>query len=166
MGSLAPGFRRAVFDLTLDEIESTKDSIRSLPDLILYNAVHNPQAVFSAQAKQSSRPGEKFGFLDVSFLELALSVDRCCAWILSNIDGAHAARIDDNDRVQKSKPVALLMESDLTLFVYLAALLTLNIPVSCCSLHQGTQGNAETWTLTVSASFHQTQPASGSSSTR
>ena len=79
MGSLAPSFRRAAFDLTNDKTDSTKHTIRSLPDLILYNAVHNPQAIFSAQAKQPSHSGGEFGFLDVSFLELAQSVERCCA---------------------------------------------------------------------------------------
>ncbi len=133
MGSLQAGFRRPVFNLVSDETELTSDSIRSLPDLILYNAIHNPEVIFSAQARQPSKQGKELEIVDVSFLELALDVERCCAWILGNINGAHEARIDNNGRVQKCKPVALLLESDLTLFVYLAALLTLNIPVSAFS---------------------------------
>lgn len=143
MGSLPPGFHRAVFDLTSDKTESTRNSIRSLPDLILHNAVYNPQKTFCLQAKQPSKPGEEFEFVNVSFLELALSVERCCNWILNNIDGTHAARIDSNGCVQKCKPVALLLESDLTLFVYLAALLTLNIPVSSSFLHDDAEGNTD-----------------------
>ena len=135
MKSLQFGFRRPVFDLILNETDSTRDSIRNLPDLILYNAIHNPEGVFSAQARKKSEQGKEFEIVDVSFLKLALSVERCCAWILGNINGAHEARIENNGFVQKCNPVALLLESDLTLFVYLAALLTLNIPVSAYFLH-------------------------------
>ena len=137
MGSLQAGFRRPIFNLVSDETEPTSSSIRSLPDLILYNATHNPKGVFSAQARKPSKQVKELEIVDVSFLGLALSVERCCDWILGNINGAHEARIDSNGSVQKCKPVALLLESDLTLFVYLAALLTLNIPVSATFLYQG-----------------------------
>jgi len=143
MGSIPAGFRRPVFNLILDEIDSTTESIRSLPDLILYNAIHNPKGIFSAQARQPSKRGKDFEIIEVSFLELALSVERCCAWILGNINEAHEARIDNGGCVQKCKPVALLLESDLTLFIYIAALLTLNIPVSAYFLCQGTCVNAD-----------------------
>jgi hypothetical protein len=129
MGSLSPSFRRATFELFDGQRTSNPESIRSLPDLIRFNALNNPEKLFAVQAKQSSASGKDSDFVEVKFRDLAESVEQCCSWILENIQGAHVAHVDDNGKVEKSKPIALLLESDLTLFIYLAALLTLNIPV-------------------------------------
>ena len=130
MGSYSPSFERPTFKLFLNQSAAETESIRSLPDLILFNSIRNPQAIFCAQIKQSKTPENDFEIVKVTFLELAYAVERCCQWILSNIDGVYPAKVFEDVGIQKSPPLALFLESDLTLFIYIAALLTLNIPVS------------------------------------
>lgn len=134
MGSYSPSFERPTFKLFLDQSAdqsaASTESIRSLPDIILFNALHNPQAKFCSQIKQSKVSGNDFEIVEVTFLELAHAVERCCQWILSNIDRVYPAKVFENGGVEKGPPLALFLESDLTLFIYIAALLTLNIPVS------------------------------------
>ena len=131
MEFLSKTFQRAPFNLLLDGKRATADAIRSLPDLIHFNAVHNPKFLFCIQFNQSKRgPVEKeFEERYVTFSELAIAVEQCCVWILSKVRGIHSARLTSDGAVQKGPPVALFLESDVTLFVYMVALLTLNVPV-------------------------------------
>ena len=133
MGSLPiqpQPFQRAQFDILSDLQQLRSDTIRSITDLIHHNAVHNPEHLFCIQCKQSTNGDEgRLGYVHINFRELKEAVDRCCHWILKTIPEAHSAKLRDDGSVQKSPPVALFMESDLNLFIYIAALLTLNIPV-------------------------------------
>jgi hypothetical protein len=120
-------FQRAQFSL-LSLPSQDQTGIRCLPDLVHFNATHNPHHLFCVQAEQTwSGPD---AYLEVTFRDLALAVQKTCDWILGNVDGARRAAKDESGRMVKSKPVALYMESDVGLFVHLVALLTLNIPVS------------------------------------
>jgi len=129
MGSLSPFFKRPLFQLFIDQKAACNESIQSLPDLVHFNALHNPNESFCAQIKQSKVPEEQYKIVKVTFLELAQAVERCCHWVLSNISRVHPAKLSEDGSVQKGPPLALFLESDLTLFIYLVALLTLNIPV-------------------------------------
>ena len=127
-------YQRASFDLiaSSEAIDVAKDqqSIRSIPDLVHFNAVNNPDHVFCLQSRQVSKDATLgFEFTPITYSQLAQAVGRCCDWILSNVPGIFEARIDQDGTVRKSAPVALFMESDAGLFIYLVALLTLNIPV-------------------------------------
>lgn len=129
MSSL-PKFKRPHFDILLDQHSLSPSTIRSLPDLIEYNALQNPSHLFCIQCKQSDvGAGAAFEFINVTFAELKEAVDRCCLWLLQNIPDAHQAKLSSDGSVEKSATVALFMESDLGLFIHIAALLTLNIPV-------------------------------------
>lgn len=130
MGSHQKPFERAQFDLILDQGGTTTDAIRCLSDLIHFNAIHNPRHVFCVQSRQSTACDKEVESVKLTFHELAHAVEQCCRWILSQVSGSHPAKINRDGSIQKSQPVALFLESDLTLFVYLGALLTLNIPVS------------------------------------
>lgn len=130
MGSLVlKPFQRAAFHTPLNEHPESRESINSLPELLSFNARNNGENVFCAQAKTQQGPVRSFDLTEVTFLELALSVENCCAWIQEKTQGAHRTEINSAGQVVKGGPIALLMESDLTLFIYIAALLTLNIPV-------------------------------------
>ena len=133
MGSLLnqrQPFQRARFDILSDQQSLSPSTIRSIRDLIDHNALHNPDHPFCIQCKQSTNGGENgLCYENVTFRELKGAVDRCCQWILKTILEAHSAKVCDDGSIQKSRPVALFMESDLDLFIYIAALLTLNIPV-------------------------------------
>lgn len=129
MGS-RPRFNRPSFEILLDQHSSSPSTIRSLPDLIEYNARENPSHVFCVQFKQSKAGAAAgLGFVNVTFEELKEAIDRCCLWLLQHIPDAHQAESSSDGSVRKSAPVALFVESDLGLFIHVAALLTLNIPV-------------------------------------
>lgn len=135
MGLLSQTFQRARFDLLLDQKNATADTIRSLPDLIHFNAIHNPHLLFCIQFKQLTKPllEKEVEEVHVSFSELATAIEQCCVWILSKVKGIYPAHLASDGSVQKSPPVALFLESGVTLFVYTMALLTLNVPVGHCS---------------------------------
>lgn len=136
MGSASPTFQRARFDATLDHGDSHANPIRCISDLIHFNAIYNPQHIFCIQSRQASKPKEGIESVKVTFSELAQSIERCCSWILLNVAGTQQAQLTADGIVRKSPPVALFLESDLTLFIYLTALLTLNIPVSTCLMYR------------------------------
>lgn len=127
-------FKRAEFDLLSTQGSPSNSTIRCLPDLVLHNALHNPGHLFCLRTTQSSEGFcAQLDFTDVTFSELAQAVERCCAWILASVPNIHAAEVGKDGVIRKSRPLALFMESDLWLFIYLVASLTLNIPVR--SLH-------------------------------
>lgn len=125
-------FRRPSFQLLpipSDADVNSRDPslIRSLPDLVLFDALHNPHHLFCLQTSQASG---KIGLIPITYHQLAVAVENCCLWLLKTIPDAHAAKFDGGDHVQKASPVALFLESDVNLFIYITALLALNIPVS------------------------------------
>lgn len=125
-----PKFQRASFEILLDQSSESISTIRSLPDLIQHNAVHNPDHIFCIQCKQSVKgAGPGLDFIRITFLELQRAVNRCCQWLLDNVSDIHVAEVVSDGTVSKCPPIALFMESDVGLFVYIAALLTLNVPV-------------------------------------
>jgi hypothetical protein len=123
-------FKRPKIDLfeLPESVETTSAwRINSLPDLIRFNALNNPHHVFCVQSK-----GIGIGNSDsssITFLELAHAVEQCCDWILANIETACPDELRADGSPAKGRPTALFMESDVSLFIYLAALLTLNVPV-------------------------------------
>lgn len=130
-------FQRPLFNLTPNKDDSTSIStsndssnIRSLPDLIHFNAVHNPDHVFCLQTKESrDASASTFDYTSITFFDLAHAVENCCNSILSHVKNVNPAQLGEDGSIQKSPPVALFLESDVGLFIHLAALLSLNIPV-------------------------------------
>lgn len=99
-----------------------QEDVRSLPDLIQFNAIRNPHHLFTLQ--EVKREGKHVGFDRISFLDLYNAVQDCKIWLRR-----HAFAGNDENLAQQ-KPIALFMESDVGLFIYLSALLWLEIPVS------------------------------------
>ena len=127
-------FQRASFNLLpaseAIEDDEGKQSIRCISDLVYFNALHNPQHDFCWQSWQvSNSSASSFRYSHVTYIQLARAVERCCDWILSNAPGASKARLNPDGSISKGGPIALFMESDVGLFIYLLSLLTLNIPV-------------------------------------
>ena len=135
MGSTDLGvFQRASFNLlpSSESINSDEDkqSICCISDLVYFNAVNNPHHVFCLQSWQvSNDSASRFKYSYITYSQLARAVERCCDWILSNAPGTFEARLAPDGSIYKSAPVALFMESDVGLFIYMLSLLTLNIPV-------------------------------------
>ena len=96
------------------------DSISSLPHLIRHNALYNPDRMFCIQGQESLENP-----LPISFKVLENAVSACSSWVEEQLG---LGRDGSEQRVKC--PVALYMESDVGLFIYIAALLASNIPVS------------------------------------
>ncbi|KAL2869078.1 uncharacterized protein BJX67DRAFT_387180 [Aspergillus lucknowensis] len=113
-------FNRAA--LRLDEGLSA-DGVHSLPDLIQFNADHNPDYLFAIQEVKvnNQRQLER-----VTFRSLYHAVLACREWLSANCTV-----------LDSTKPVGVFMESDLGLFIYLSALLSLEIPVLLLSARLG-----------------------------
>ena len=113
-------------------IKPGHDEISSLPDLIRFNAVHNKDRVFCKQAvlsqnqdAEASRDTGRFQVKTITFEELQTAVQACKTW------ATRLLHLTENRSATSSqKPVALFMESDMGLFIHLAALLDLQVPVS------------------------------------
>ncbi|KAI8630830.1 acetyl-CoA synthetase-like protein [Xylariaceae sp. FL1651] len=134
-GLLQKPFQRPRFSPRTPEPSSDpqpdETAISSLPDLIQFNARHNPDNVFCLQAESETPPqahadsvGRHYSACKITFKSLERAVSSCARWIYNNVplpgpDSDAAAR----------KPIALFLESDFGLFLHLAALLTLDVPV-------------------------------------
>lgn len=100
--------------------ERKEDHVHSLPELIDFNAIHNPDHLFCIQAR-SNEP-----FINVTNAQFKVAVDQCAQWIADNVKLPTAAT--KNGLVERP-PVALLMESDFGLIVHQFALVSMGIPV-------------------------------------
>jgi acyl-CoA synthetase (AMP-forming)/AMP-acid ligase II len=125
-------FKRPCFDpRTLPDISVDEDDISSLPDLIRFNAKYNPSHVFCLQAETTNssqhaqdRSRRHYTASSITFKVLQEAVASCSHWIAENILHSFTG-----DHPTDNKPIALFLESDVGLFLYLAALLSLNVPV-------------------------------------
>ncbi|KAL9599306.1 MAG: hypothetical protein Q9219_003933 [cf. Caloplaca sp. 3 TL-2023] len=101
---------------------TSDDTIRSLPDLIQFNAENNPDHVFCVQEERSK--GRPAGLVQITFSQLRDIVAQCIERISSHLVGLNSPEADTN-----ATPIGLFLESDVTLFVHISALLWMKIPV-------------------------------------
>jgi acyl-CoA synthetase (AMP-forming)/AMP-acid ligase II len=111
-------FRRP--HLNLGYLPDKPEGVNGLVGLIEFNAVHNPDSIFCLQIRAKGVSPCR-----ITFANLQSAVERCCAWLLAS--GCTNSR----DRGGKCpSPVGVLLGSDITIFIYTAALLRLGTPVS------------------------------------
>ncbi|KAL4949471.1 hypothetical protein BDW69DRAFT_202816 [Aspergillus filifer] len=91
---------------------------RSLPELIDFHARENPHHRFCIQAQKNAA----IPLLDVTYAQLKDAILRCQDWLHDNVPEIQM------ENWRKDKPVGLLMDSDLTLVIYLFALMGLGVP--------------------------------------
>ena len=125
------GFKRAVINLFPENPNRTEedvarghkvDEILSLPDLVRFNAIFNGSHTFCVQQVAKADP------VHISFRLFHLAVVRCCLWLSQTVEpGACRGPYDSS---QPCSPIALFLESDIVVFIYVTALLRCNIPVS------------------------------------
>ena len=118
-------FKRPRFSPTSPEAEQRngQDAIASLPDLIRFNARENPEHIFCMQAETAG--ASQYNSQKITFSQLDRAVDSCATWIHHAVKSSFPG----NSGGTPHRPVALYLESDIGLFIHLAALLTMNIPV-------------------------------------
>lgn len=127
-------FFRPVFSPIARDDHSTplaaNDEIASLPDLIRFNAHTNSARIFCLQAEafsdksRSANDRERVSTEEYTYKRLNSSVELCKAW-LRELRSEKSYRINQ----KSNSPVALYMESHVSLFILMAALLDLEIPV-------------------------------------
>ncbi|KAL4783812.1 hypothetical protein BJX76DRAFT_357597 [Aspergillus varians] len=103
------------------------EHIRTLIEVIEFNAQANPDHLFCLQAKKN--PGSPVPWLvSVSNHQLKTAISRCATWLRANLQ-LQLPTVAEDGSVTKGAPVALLMESDIGLLLYEMALIGLGVPV-------------------------------------
>lgn len=124
MSPSVSNFRSAPLRTAQTDISSP--TIKTIPELIDFHAHQNPDHVFCIQS-DFSLGGDIFHTVDYACLENAILA--CQTSILDDIGPVCLPRQDADGQIIKSAPVALLMESDLSILLYLFSLFGLGIPV-------------------------------------
>ncbi|KAK7053490.1 hypothetical protein VNI00_004116 [Paramarasmius palmivorus] len=109
--------------LNLGYEQDRADGVNGLPELIAFNAKYNPDLVFGRQMRTADG-----SYREITFAELHQAVERCSAWLISS--GATKIR---EPGCTFPKPVGILLGSDVTIFIFMAALLRIGTPVLCLS---------------------------------
>jgi hypothetical protein len=122
-------FKAADINLRSEVSASNDQHIRTIPELIEYNARVNPEALFCYQALKST---DASGDTDVpppvavvNMRQLRDAVWRCSQRLIQELGLGH----ENKTPTGKSAPVALFMDSDLSLLIHLFALMALGTPV-------------------------------------
>lgn len=108
--------------LNLGYGDDRDDGVNTLPDLVEFAATHNPDHIFGQQYRSNDASP-----CVITFSEFATAVERASAWLVNA--GATTGR---TEREVNLPPVALLLGSDVTLFMFMCALLRIGTPV--CSI--------------------------------
>ena len=110
---------------------SAEQAIRTIPELIDYNATHNRDAVFCVQAVKDAAP------VQITFGQLRDAISRRRARLRAEL------QLDPGPN--KSAPVALVMDSDVELLVHLFALMGMGVPVR--EISTALEKEQENWML-------------------
>ncbi|KAF2836625.1 acetyl-CoA synthetase-like protein [Patellaria atrata CBS 101060] len=106
------------------------ETVRSIIDLIQFNATKNPHHCFCLQAEEKTEDGSLYAkesswnVRQITFKDLYLSLKACVSWLKASGIGNSKASSSKNQ-----SPVAVYIESDVSLFIYVVALTALNCSV-------------------------------------
>ncbi|KAL4900540.1 hypothetical protein BDW74DRAFT_188176 [Aspergillus multicolor] len=123
--SQAKTFRRPKIQVSRD-FPVDSGAVKTLPDLIEFNAENNSDDLFALQEVRDG--GKHVDLTRITFRDLR-DATQAAARILQKT----LSPVQDT-AYRSNAPVALFVESDIVLFVYLAALLYLDIPVLLLSI--------------------------------
>lgn len=121
---MSPAFAGSTFirpHLNIGHGDDRPDGVNSLPELIKFVAEHNPDHLFGLQSKA----GEDVPPCEITFAQLQSAVEYASAWLVKT--GSTTGR---TTRAEIVPPVAILLGSDIGIFIYLAALLRIGTPVT------------------------------------
>ena len=94
---------------------------KSLPDLLEFNAMNNPDHLFGIQNSN----GQDVSPCEITFSQLQTAVEYASFWLVQT--GCTNGRTQRQDPVL---PVGIMLGSDISIFIYMAALLRIGTPVS------------------------------------
>lgn len=107
-------------------------SVRSLPELVDYNSKENRDYPFCIQGKASG--GENESFQTISHAEFQKACGRCAGNLVWTIAEIVLPSQQQDGAFVKGRPVALFINSDVGLLIYMVALMGLGVPVSPLSV--------------------------------
>lgn len=126
-GDYSRPFHQAPINL-YPEVGEESTSTRTLPELIEFNAAANPNHLFCIQATKAKGA---FDLIHITNYDLRNAITNCQIWLKNNIvELKTPTRGENSGMVEKGAPIALLMESDVGLFIYKLALIGMGVPVS------------------------------------
>ena len=114
-------FDPATIDLRLRSPDQR--DIRTISELVEYNALHNPDHVFCIQARRHQES------ISVSCFQLKQAIVQCSDWLIAYVKELELPQEDEDGVLRKGRPVALAMDSDIGLLVHLLSFLSLGVPV-------------------------------------
>lgn len=114
--------------IELTASKAAKHLVRTVPELIQFNALHNPDHLFCIQAKKAQEESNP-AFLNITFAQLKQAILRCSAWLVANIAELLLPHEDSTDKIVRGPPIALFVDSNVGLLIYQYALMALGVPV-------------------------------------
>ena len=120
-------FRRPCIDLYVSE--DAVDAIRTVPQLINWNAENNPDLLFCYQAVRPTDGSTTNEPVRITFANLKDAVAQCANRLVSSIKELQLPTHNADELHRKRPPIALLVESDVSLLFHLFALMGLGVPV-------------------------------------
>jgi len=109
------------------------NEIRTVPELIDFNAKHNADQIFCVQATKETQDTPQAKPVAITHIQLKRAILRCSKRLCEEIAELKQPYKNDEGRIVKCQPVALFVESDVGLLIHLFALMSLGVPVSFSS---------------------------------
>jgi hypothetical protein len=116
--------------INLQAADDDCEAIRTVPELIDFNAKHNPDQLFCVQATKATQNALHATTIAITHLQLWHAILHCSTRLSAEIAELRLSYRSDEGRFAKCQPVALFMESDVGLLIHLFAFMSLGIPVS------------------------------------
>jgi hypothetical protein len=115
------------FDASLPPAEDA--SLKTVAQLIDFNAQHNPNYMFCLQAEKPLSGVKDPPLLRITHKSFQAMILSCQTWVQEQIEEIQLPMKDERGHIVKGAPIGLLLDSDIGLLVYLFALVGLGVPV-------------------------------------
>ena len=116
--------------IKLQSREEDRNAIRTVPELIDFNAEHNAEQLFCLQATREVQNAPPAKLVAITHIQLKHAILRCSTRLVTEIAELKQPYKNDEGQLVKCQPVALFVESDVGLLIHLFALMSLGVPVS------------------------------------
>lgn len=135
-------FDRATIALQDSPTQGGDNHIRTLPELVEYNAIHNSDYPFCVQVRAvnhgvngHSKTSNGIQTIIISHSQLRKSIQHCSSHLKDTVKELELPVCGNDGTIRKGAPVALFVESDVGLLIYKLSLMSLGVPVR--TIHLG-----------------------------
>ena len=102
--------------------------IKSILELVEFNAQENPHQVFAIQAVKS-KSATAPRLRRVSYLDLLVAIARYSKWLLSSINELAESDAQTGQGGSRKGPIGLIMGNEISLWIHMLSLISLDVPV-------------------------------------